>query len=291
MTVPLLILAAFAAFAGIFNAGPLHFTPMEHWLEPVFESSNQFVTTIKAGEELRHLEHLLLIPGILAFLIGAGLAYWVYQVKKGEPARKLVEALPRLHRLVYEKWRIDELYDVTVIGALESLAEVSALFDKYIIDGILARTIAAIVAIMGSLLRVFQTGKIQVYALAMVFGLIAVSAQVVFAHGRAQVSQDEKTGDFRVEATPGLGYRYRWDLDNDGRWDSGDNWTDQRIAPLARDNQPNPGETKVIRLQVQNAFKMTSTKQVTLSRPQPDLSAPAPMGMNAGDSAGRGVAQ
>ena len=39
MTIPLIVLAACAAAAGVLNAGIFHFTPMEHWLSPVFEEA------------------------------------------------------------------------------------------------------------------------------------------------------------------------------------------------------------------------------------------------------------
>src|SRR5262249_39393937 len=43
MTVPLIILGTCAAVAGVLNMPLFHFTPMDHWLDPVFK------TTVAAG--------------------------------------------------------------------------------------------------------------------------------------------------------------------------------------------------------------------------------------------------
>ena len=46
--------------------------------------------------------------------------------QKGEPARQLAEQLPGLLRSSScDKWRIDELYDATVVGAVDALADIS----------------------------------------------------------------------------------------------------------------------------------------------------------------------
>ncbi|HOT12342.1 MAG TPA: NADH-quinone oxidoreductase subunit L, partial [Polyangiaceae bacterium] len=161
MWVPLVVLAFFALFAGWVNAGPFHLTAFSHWLEPSMQSGLKMVTTIKQGDELTHLEHLLLIPGVLAFLIGSGAAYWVYYVKKGEPARQAAQSAGGLYRLVLDKWRIDELYEATVLGAFHSLAETAALFDKWVIDGVLARLTTMVIQSFGSLFGAFQTGRVQ----------------------------------------------------------------------------------------------------------------------------------
>ena len=36
--------------------------------------------------------------------------------------RRFAERMPGLYRLMYDKWRIDELYDATVVGMVDALA-------------------------------------------------------------------------------------------------------------------------------------------------------------------------
>ncbi|PKN31218.1 MAG: hypothetical protein CVU63_25070, partial [Deltaproteobacteria bacterium HGW-Deltaproteobacteria-20] len=261
-------------------AGPFHLTPFAHWVEPSMQSGLKLVTAIEKGEELTKLEHLLLIPGVLAFLIGSVGAYWVYYVKGGEPARQAAKAAGGLYRLVLDKWRIDELYEATVLGAIDSLAETAALFDKWVIDGVLARLTALVVQSFGSLFRSFQTGRVQMYAAVMVVGLFAMGAFFATAHGELVVSKDEPGGMYVVEAAPGLGYKYRWDRDGDGTWDNprleqDETWT---LLQKVQVKVP-PGEEMKVRVEVQNVFKMTEVKEIVLRRPLPDKSKPDQVGM------------
>src|SRR6185369_2515649 len=104
---------------------------------------------------------------IAAFALGVGGAYWVYVTQKGAPARALAEGSPGLYALVRDKWRIDELYEETFIGAVDSLAEMAVVFDKWVVDGLIARVTAFVISLSGTILRAAQTGRVQAYAFTM----------------------------------------------------------------------------------------------------------------------------
>ena len=70
---------------------------------------------------------------------GDRLAYWMYIVRGGEPAKAMAEAQPGLYQLLLDKWRIDELYEATVLAMVDALADTFAAFDAAIVDGVLAR--------------------------------------------------------------------------------------------------------------------------------------------------------
>jgi NADH-quinone oxidoreductase subunit L len=265
MTVPLLVLAAFAAVGGIFNPGLFSKSPgMEHWLEPVFEGSEQFVKVADAPSAL-----VLAIPGVLVFFVGSVFAYWVYVMKNGAPARDLAEKAPKLYELVLDKWRIDELYDATVISAVEAFADTAALFDKWIIDGIIARLTSLVVAAAGAILRAFQTGVVHVYAAVMAIGLAAFGWFFVWQPQARATVREQAPGKYVVEASPGLGYRFRWHTKNPEQPDA-DPFTSRRTVEL----ELSPGETKIVKVDVKNAFNRTSTGTVSVVRP----SAPPPEG-------------
>jgi NADH-quinone oxidoreductase subunit L len=59
---------------------------------------------------------------------------------RGEPERASPRACRASTRLIYDKWRIDELYDATVVGMVDALADIFTMADKWIVDGILARS-------------------------------------------------------------------------------------------------------------------------------------------------------
>jgi NADH-quinone oxidoreductase subunit L len=259
MTVPLLVLAAFAIAGGIFNPGLFSKEPgLEHWLEPVFELHEKFVHKREGVPS----ELFLAVPGVLAFLVGAGGAYFVYVMKQGAPARELTEKAPGLYRLVLDKWRIDELYDNTVIGAVDSLAETAATFDKWFVDGIIARLTSLVVAAFGTVLRAFQTGVVHVYAAAMVLGIAVFGWFFVWQPQAHATVREQGSGKYVVEASPGLGYTFRWHSKAPDRPDS-DAFTARRSIEL----DVQPGETKLVKVDVKNAFNRTTTGTVAVTRP------------------------
>jgi NADH-quinone oxidoreductase subunit L len=265
MTLPLAILGFFAIFAGVLNAHALfHFHPLDDWLMPVFQAAKGGVQELPNAKEL---ELPLLVPGLLAFALGVGAAYWVYLMQGGAPARALVERMPALHRLVYDKWRIDELYEETVIGAVDSLAEFALWFDRWVVDGVVARFTSFTVAATGTILRVVQTGRVQAYAAVMVLGVGGVGWFLVAPHADAKVQGDAATGQYKVTATPGLGYAYRWDANGDGKWDS-EAWGAQTEVAV----ELKTGESRVVKLEVRNAFGRTADDEFTVERPKPDAS-------------------
>ena len=264
MWLPLVILGALAAFSGFFNAAPLHITPFETWLEPVFEKASESVQLIEGAEE-----HVPLFLGfaLAVFLGGSGAAYWMYVLQKGKPARDFVTAMPRLHALVYDKWRIDEIYEEYVIGAVDSLAEFFAWSDKWIVDFLLARLSTFLVSTSGSALRFLQTGRVQTYAAIMVLGLGGVGWFFVTPRAVAQMDRNDESGAYSLTAADGLGYSYRWDLNNDGKWDD-EKFGSQTQASLNLAVK----ENRTVRLEVKNAFGRTAVRSFNLTRPAPDRS-------------------
>jgi NADH-quinone oxidoreductase subunit L len=273
MTIPLLVLAAFALVGGIFNWGKSG--SLDKWLDPVFEG---------AGELVKEVEHapsagLLLFPGLVACAVGIGLAYYVYIQKKGAPAKELAEKVPGLYQLVLDKWRVDELYEATVIAGVESLAETSAMFDKWFVDGIIARVTALVVSALGAILRAFQSGVVHVYAAVMVVGMAVFGWFFVWHPQATTTVREQSAGKYVVEASPGLGYQFRWHSKNPDQPD-GEAFSLRRSV----DVDVAPGETKVVRVDVKNAFNRTSTGTVVVGgkEPAPTSSAraalPAPKG-------------
>jgi NADH-quinone oxidoreductase subunit L len=263
------VLAVGAAFGGFLNAGALELfhidlMPLHHFLDPVFEKANPSVKVIEGGE---HLLGTFLALALVAVAVGAGGAYYVYVQMKGEPARSFTEKFPALHRLVYDKWRVDELYEETVIGAVDSLAEFGAWADKWIVDGILAKLSAFVVRSVGSLLRQLQTGRIQAYAAVMVVGLAAVGWFLVAPHASAKVITNHAEGAYSVTATPGLGYSYRWDEDGDGKPDS-EAFGDKASVAFNLE----PAKARTVQLEVKNAFGQIAKRSFELSRPKVDKS-------------------
>jgi NADH-quinone oxidoreductase subunit L len=270
MTVPLIILAAFSLFAGILNPGfgIVAQKPLDHWLEPVFKGAIEGAVLFRHGNDpvwAEHMEWPLAIGGLSAFAVGTAIAWWVYVMEKGEPARRLAAAQPALYQLVLDKWRIDELYDVTVIAGVDALAETSAAVDRSIVDGILARLTSLIVAAAGTVLRAFQTGVVHMYAAMMVFGLAFVGWFLTVPHPEATVA-DGGGDDYVVTAAPGVGYGYRWHTEGDTAKESapafGADPADRTLKLRVE-----PGKATTVSLAVRNAFGFVGTKTMKIARP------------------------
>jgi hypothetical protein len=118
---------------------------------------------------------------------------------------------------VRDKWRIDELYEGTVVFAADALAETSAAVDEGIVDAGIAKLPPLIASVLGSVLRAFQTGVVHVYAAFMVIGLGGFGWYFLVPHPAGVVTQERgDRGDYVVTAGPGIGYTYRWDTDGTG---------------------------------------------------------------------------
>ena len=279
ITAPILILGGLSIVAGFLNAHPLHIAPLEHLLEPVFSFANgkEIVAAGSKGPGVvlhpnsQTLMWPLMVPGLLALVAGAGGAFWVYIQNAGGPARALAEKFPGLHALVYDKWRVDEFYEETIIGAVDSLAEFAVVFDRVVVDGIVARLTAFTVAIAGSGLRLVQTGHVQAYAAVMVVGVGGLGWFFVAPHATTIVKSDEASGSYEITAAPGLGYQYRWDSDGDGKPDA-DAFTAQASLAVSLER----GQQKKVVLEVKNAFERVSKRQIVLSRPKQDASKGGP---------------
>ena len=258
MTLPLVVLAFGAAFAGFLMAEPIHVAPLGHLLEPVFEHANK---AISEREGAKGLMWPMMLPGFGAFLAGTGAAMYVYLNRGGEPERAFAKSAPRFHQLLVDKWRIDELYDATVVGMLDALADIFTMADKWIVDGILAKLTAGVVALSGTILRAVQTGRVQVYAASMVIGLLGIGWFVVQPHAAATVddSKLKQSGQVLLAAAPGPGYSYLWE--GPGIPPAKDFSTVNQLSVRL-----DPGEKKDIVLHVRNAFERETTTTIELAR-------------------------
>ena len=261
MTLPLGVLAGLAAVSGFLYAHPIHIEPLFNFWEPVFAQAVSDRTIVDPRPGTEGMLYPMLVVGIGAFVAGAGAAYYVYQVKHGEPARQLVSRVPRLHRLVYDKWRVDELYDVTAIGMIDAMGDTAAQLDKWVIDGIIARVTAAITRLAGNLLRTLQSGRVQVYAASMVIGTALLGWFLLTPHADAKEDTTKLIGkgDLTLTAAPGHGYKYRWHLDGE---EPGETFDDKATLTVNLKRC----EAKKVHLSVKNLFGRVASKELVKCR-------------------------
>jgi NADH-quinone oxidoreductase subunit L len=234
MVVPVIILAVLALLVGPLGL-PQMFMHREGFLATFLEPAVADVLQTRSPEIVHHVhsyEPYSMAAGVLSWLLGSGLAFWVYKIRHGEPAAQVVAAFPRLYRLVFDKWRIDELYDVTILRLTRGAAIFAAGFDRYVIDG-LVNLVGTLAMGFGRVIKPIQTGAIQVYGAFVGVGTLAL---VLWATMLPAVSIAYRpaagAAPATFEASGGPGYTYRWAFyDPDPRPEA--NLLDQR-CPVAR---------------------------------------------------------
>jgi NADH-quinone oxidoreductase subunit L len=159
MTVPLVILALGAVFAGA-AAGPLS----GDWLARYVTASRDLG---KAYEPAPINWTLAAVSSVVA-LAGIGGAYAVYGRRPGLAGR-LADSLRGLYRAAHERFYIDELYDVVIVKPLTALAVACRYLDNLVDDVVVL--LSQVPRAIGALLRPIQNGLVQFYGLAMVMGL------------------------------------------------------------------------------------------------------------------------
>ncbi|HYE99630.1 MAG TPA: NADH-quinone oxidoreductase subunit L, partial [Planctomycetota bacterium] len=138
MRLALVVLAICAVFVGFLGLphvmGPNLF---EHWLHPVF-ADGEAILKKHAGDAAHGsaaLEWLLMAFSMAVAIVGILAAVKVYLKGRGAAAEKFAAEHPELYALVNDKYRVDELYDATVVKPTLSLNEAAAVFDHRVIDG------------------------------------------------------------------------------------------------------------------------------------------------------------
>ena len=148
-------------------------------------------------EEQTHHSHMLAM--ILSLLVAGGgifFAFLVYQFRVIS-ADKMADLVKPLYKGSFNKWYFDEIYDKTAIGLTVLGSKLLALFDNWVIDGLvnfsawITRQLSYLTGFFdnivvdgmvnltatatgwgGAALRKFQTGRVQTYIVFVIIGVI-----------------------------------------------------------------------------------------------------------------------
>ncbi len=200
MTVPLMVLAAGSALAGWLGTPKLWglpdaFRSFEVWLEPAFANAAK-----EAAEQGTHdtwIEWVLTGASVALAILGILVARFLYH-KRPEAADAMERWFRPLHRVLYNKWYVDEIYDFLFVngfgkgggratGAFDRVivdggvngagwmtrftSRVSIWWDTWIIDGAV-RAGSFLIKMCSYPIRIVQTGRVQAYALFVVIGAL-----------------------------------------------------------------------------------------------------------------------
>jgi len=154
------------------------------WLEPSFSAPRVAgeaavsEAAAEAGEaaEAAHaaLEVTLMGVSLTIAVAGIAFAYFVW-IKRRRIADNVVREFPGLHRLLLNKYYVDELYDATIVQPIKA-ASTEGLwrwFDVRVIDGAVNGT-ASIVDGSAGVLRRLQSGSVRAYAGSLFVGVVMI---------------------------------------------------------------------------------------------------------------------
>ena len=122
------------------------------------------------------LELTLMALSSLIALLGIGLATWLW-LRRPEQAARIAERFPGLHRLLLNKYYVDELYDVTLVQPVKIVSEDGLWrgMDVRLVDGAVNGT-GQVVSGLSAIVRLTQSGSVKAYAAATLLGVVAILA-------------------------------------------------------------------------------------------------------------------
>ncbi|PAP77642.1 NADH-quinone oxidoreductase subunit L [Rubrivirga marina] len=198
MTVPLVVLAALAVVGGFLGLPPVfediglpgswihgwlvghgdHLGPVADSLDPLWAG----VSPYELHKPSHAVEWALLGLGAAISLLGIGAAVYFFRfgTRGPEADRKARKVFGLFYTPASHVWGWDQFYNATFVkGTVEGARKVLAPFDKNVVDGGVMG-LAGLVRDAAGRLRGVQTGVVQTYALAIVVGVVAVVALVLF---------------------------------------------------------------------------------------------------------------
>jgi NADH-quinone oxidoreductase subunit L len=174
MTVPLVVLGALSALGGVV----LNFThggPFTQWLTPAVASSEG----VSFAEHGALTEPALIAISIVAALLGLGTAWLLYGPQRDLSAGRLAEPLRGpVAELMERKFFVDEAYQAVFVRAGGWVADLSAAFDRNVVDGVVNGS-ASLTAATSRVWRRAQTGLVRGYVGGFVLGAVVLAAVIL----------------------------------------------------------------------------------------------------------------
>ncbi|HYN22892.1 MAG TPA: NADH-quinone oxidoreductase subunit L, partial [Thermoanaerobaculia bacterium] len=173
MTVPLWILAVGAIASGWVGIPWGDLNVFHHFLEPAVQEA-------AAHEVALWLEIALVVIAVAVAAAGIFLARRIYGSADAlERERAWIERFPTIHRLLVNKYYVDEIYDRLVVRPLAALSRVFFKWvDSFFIDGSISLG-AWLAELTGEVGRLSTTGNVRNYALYFFLGVIVLFGWLV----------------------------------------------------------------------------------------------------------------
>jgi NADH-quinone oxidoreductase subunit L len=222
MTIPLMVLAGGAVVGGLIGITMVpKLDLVSRWLAPVFGGAHGAAGGhhLSLGTELG-----LEAAALVIALAGIGFAWRLYHGGYSERVKALVLRLRWLHKVVFNKYYVDELYDLLVVRPLRGLAVLChRVIDAFVIDLVIVNGSAWAVDFVGRGAKRLQSGDVQRYLVAVLVGV----AGIVFFASRPAASFTAPTriaagapwhADASALQKSGRDLTFAWDFDGKGKF-------------------------------------------------------------------------
>jgi NADH-quinone oxidoreductase subunit L len=179
ITIPLMVLGFLALVGGYVGVPKIlgGINRFEHFLAPVFEHTQHHFEIHAHGSHAT--EYTLMAISVAIAVIGIFIA-WTMYIKNPEMPAKFTAKFAGLHRAVFNKWYIDELYDFVFVNPCKKIGTfLWRGIDVRIVDGVV-NGLAWVVKGLGAGLRYTQSGYLYNYAMAMVVGVVVIVGFYIF---------------------------------------------------------------------------------------------------------------
>ncbi|HEY6211274.1 MAG TPA: hypothetical protein VIW45_03270, partial [Vicinamibacterales bacterium] len=169
MAAALVVLAIGSAVAGYVGVGGR----FERFLEPSFAPTGEAVAGgIAASVEAN--EWMLMGVSIVAALLGIGVATYFF-LQNRRAADRVAERFGGVHRVLVNKYYVDELYDAALVEPIRIASEEGLwrFVDMTVIDGAV-NGVGDSVGALSDVLRRLQTGSVRAYAASLLVGVVVI---------------------------------------------------------------------------------------------------------------------
>ncbi len=174
MLIPLMVLALLSIIGGYIGiphvlGGHNYF---EEFLEPIFAGANSKM--MLPLHDSAALELGLMAGSVAIGLLGM-FAGWKIYTQKMEVADRTSKKFSGLHKLLWNKYFVDETYDAMIVNPIKQTSDkfLWKIFDVKVIDNTLNYS-AKLVEATANIFRRIQTGVVQSYAVVFVAGILVM---------------------------------------------------------------------------------------------------------------------
>lgn len=184
MTVPLIILALGAAFAGYLFVGSFTSTDLMAFWGDAFPIHGQTHDVLHDAHELKETHPWVIWAPFVVTIIGLAMAFHFYIRHFARTQRNAQTTDSLMYKFLKNKWYFDELYDLIFVRPLKRLGYfLWKTGDGKVIDGFGPDGMTRVVLNVTRRAIAMQSGYLYHYAFAMLVGVAALATYLMFAGG------------------------------------------------------------------------------------------------------------